>query len=300
MNFLVSVLRSCFARRSDKSAPITPASQPAMESAPSPETEPYPTPPYLYIVTTQEADHHLQTIQRGAVIGLDIESVQQPSGPKLTRGQKRDKLQAQIRDKESFVIDWSEVEICLVQIATEAGEVYVINLRVIAELPTELVRICESPDILKVSAGIFSDGQRLWDSFRLNLLSVVSLGLVARLAYPTTLLRGVPFANEPGLVVIVSHVLRYKLSKEHQTSDWDAASLSTEQKDYAAMDTHATLMVYLAMRTILASCEVPVLPAWYTYDIVHRSRVKCGTQKEWVAHCPWWSEDRSQGFEARR
>ncbi|KAJ6464107.1 ribonuclease H-like domain-containing protein [Mycena sanguinolenta] len=268
MNFLVSVLRSCFARRSDKSAPITPASQPAMESAPSPETEPYPTPPYLYIVTTQEADHHLQTIQRGAVIGLDIES-------------KRDKLQAQIRDKESFVIDWSEVEICLVQIATEAGEVYVINLRVIAKLPTELVRICESPDILKVSAGIFSDGQRLWDSFRLNLL-------------------GVPFANEPGLVVIVSHVLRYKLSKEHQTSDWDAASLSTEQKDYAAMDTHATLMAYLAMRTILASCEVPVLPAWYTYDIVHRSRVNCGTQKEWVAHCPWWSEDRSQGFEARR
>ncbi|KAF7324248.1 Exonuclease 3'-5' domain-containing protein 2 isoform X1 [Mycena sanguinolenta] len=303
MDNLVAFLLSCCTRRTIQAAPtssvstgITPSATPPRPRTP---TQPYPTPDYLYIITMQEAEECLSTIQDGAVIGLDIESIQS-AGPKLSKAQKRTQLAAQISTKGSFEIDWSQVDICLVQIATEDGRVYMINIRLIAELPAQLRRICESRNILKVSAGIFSDGQRLWDSFRLDLMSVVSLGLVARLAYPTTLLPGMPFANEPGLAVIVGHVLGYRLSKDQQTSAWDAASLSDEQKNYAAIDAHATLSAFCAMYALLQRCEVPVLPAWYTYDIRDRARVKCGTAEAWVAHCSWWSEDVSKGFEARR
>jgi hypothetical protein len=76
-----------------------------------------------------------------------------------------------------------------------------------------------------------ADGQRLWDSFRVDLRSAISLGLVARLAYPTTLLVDAPFGIEPSLAVIVGHALGYSLLKDQQMLAWDAASLSDEQKD---------------------------------------------------------------------
>ncbi|KAJ7709145.1 ribonuclease H-like domain-containing protein [Mycena olivaceomarginata] len=288
MDTLSKIFRSCCACRSHPSAPPT---------LPQP-TEPYPTPQYIYITTSAEANHHLQTVQPGAVIGLDIEAVQRP-GPKLTRQQKREKLAAEIRDRASFIIDWSVVDTCLVQIATEEGHVFVINLRIMGELPSKLVRILESREIFKVGAGIFSDGQRMWDSFRVDLRSVILLGLVARLAYPTTLLVDRPFGVKPSLAVIVGHALGYVLLKEQQMSAWDAASLSDKQKDYAAIDAHASLHAFQSMRILLDNCGVPVPPAWYTHDIVGRARVRCGTNEPWVVHCPWWSADPARGFEAR-
>ncbi|KAF8156269.1 hypothetical protein K438DRAFT_1942841 [Mycena galopus ATCC 62051] len=127
----------------------------------------------------------------------------------------------------------------------EEGHVFVINLHIMAELPQELVRICENRDILKVAAGIFSDGQRLWDSFRMDIFSAISLSLVARLAYPTTLMTIIPLqSSQPWL-----------------------RSLSGEQKNYAAIDAHASLRAFLTMRTLLDNCGYPVLPTWYTHDI---------------------------------
>ncbi|KAJ7838619.1 hypothetical protein B0H14DRAFT_2788976, partial [Mycena olivaceomarginata] len=139
----------------------------------------------------------------------------------------------------------------------------------------------------------------LWDSFRVDLRSAISLGLVARLAYPTTLLVDAPFGIEPSLAVIVGHALGYSLSKDQQMSAWDAASLSDEQKDYAAIDAHASLHAFQSMRILLDNCGVPDPPAWYTQDIVGRARVRCGTNEPRVARCPWWSADPARGFEAR-
>ncbi|KAJ6542685.1 ribonuclease H-like domain-containing protein [Mycena capillaripes] len=258
MNTVIALCRSCFASRSSPLPSSMPMdSTPATDSTPARPMQPYPTPHYFYIVTIHQADRHLQTIRDGEIIGFDLEAAQRSGGLKLTKGQKKAKLAAEIQEAANFTIDWSQVTICLVQIATANGHVYVINLHLMAALPAELVRICMSHNILKVSAGIFSDGQRLWDSFRLNLVSVISLGLVARLAYPTELLNGAPFGNEPALGLIIAHALRYRLSKEQQTSDWDAASLSDEQKDYAASDAHATLEAFRAMDAVLQRCAVP-------------------------------------------
>ncbi|KAJ7851597.1 hypothetical protein B0H14DRAFT_2581267 [Mycena olivaceomarginata] len=142
-----------------------------------------------------------------------------------------------------FTPDWNEVDVCVAQIATVSGATYVIHLKSIAGthflplcfgslisrrpvLPTEFIRICKSPHILKVAAGIYSDGQRLWDNFRLNLYGAVSLGLAAVLAYPEDLNRDLPYGNEPGLPIVVKHVLNYKLGKELQMSQWNTIPLS--------------------------------------------------------------------------
>ncbi|KAF8216646.1 ribonuclease H-like domain-containing protein [Mycena galopus ATCC 62051] len=284
-------------------SPFGRASNPAVvfPSPPSRATvlEPYPTPNYQYITTVQEANHVLQNITAGAVIGFDTESIQIP-GPKMTQGQKNRKLAQQVLDRPTFVIDWAKVDICLVQIATEQGDVYIINIHSMAAFPAELQRIIRDRRIWKVAAGVFSDGQRLWESFREDLVSAISLGLVARLAYPTTVMPGMPFGNEPGLDVIVAESLGYAVSKKEQMSAWDAPELSLEQKNYAAADPHATLQAFLTMRTALQNHGFHVDPNWYSFDIVERIRRNVGTRTRFVPRCSWWSDDPSLGFEAYR
>ncbi|KAJ7787750.1 ribonuclease H-like domain-containing protein [Mycena olivaceomarginata] len=273
-------------------APASPLTAPASPLPAAPWLL-YPTPNYIFIDTLGDAEHHLASIVDGDVVGLDLESCDNPNRPKLSKQQKREKYKDQIRDAATFTADWGEVEVCVAQIATVGGATYVIHLTSIAALPAEFVRICESPHILKVAAGIYSDGQRLWDNFRLNLYGAVSLGLAAVLAYPEDLNRNLHYGNEPGLANIVKHVLNYDLGKELQVSQWNAIPLSQAQRDYAAADVHSSLASYLAIQEELQDCGFVVDPAWYRFNVVKRVRVKEGslTGEAWKAQCPWWSDD---------
>ncbi|KAJ7274271.1 hypothetical protein B0H12DRAFT_1066399 [Mycena haematopus] len=271
----------CFPQHKSLPSPPPASAHPNPMSAPQtplPILPTYPVPPYVYIETLLEANQHLQAILAGAVIGFDLEWVTLPNRPKLSRAGKKAKLRAEIRDASTFVVDWSQVEVCLAQIATH-NSVYIINLRVIQDLPAELIRICEDPGILKVSVGIYSDGQQMWDSFRVNILSAVSLGLAGKLAYPNDILPDKPYANEPALGTIVRHVLQYDLSKELQTSPWDSVPLSDAQKEYAASDAHATFESYRVIDTAIASCGFPVAPAYQHFKWFPRpnSFLKHGT-----------------------
>ncbi|KAF8190652.1 ribonuclease H-like domain-containing protein [Mycena galopus ATCC 62051] len=257
--------------------PAPPVPAPASPSASSTPASPlpvYPTPSYIFIKTLGEANHHLRSILDGEVVGFDLESVDNPNRSKLSKEKKRQKRKDEIRDAPTFTIDWTQVEVFVAQIATAIGAVYVIHLSQIAALPAEFVRICESPRILKVAAGIYSDGQRLWDNFRLNLYCVTSLGLASVLAYPKDLNPDLPYGNEPGLAKIVEHVLHYDLEKELQTSAWNSIPLSEAQQEYAAADVHATLASYLVIRSVLDGCGFVVDPKWYRYDIVKRKAEK--------------------------
>ncbi|KAJ7871226.1 ribonuclease H-like domain-containing protein [Mycena olivaceomarginata] len=307
MNAIVSFLRHCFSCFPDHSlsvpVPLLPVPPPGLPAPASPLSAPssspasplplYPIPSYIFIDTLAEANHYLGLILDGDIIGLDLESVPNPNHPNLSKAQKRQKRQNEVRDAATFTIDWAQVEVCVIQIATVGGAVYVIHLRKIAALPVEFVRICQSPRILKVAAGIFSDGQRLWDNFRLNLYCAASLGLASVLAYPKDLNPHLPYGNEPGLRPIIRHVLHYDLSKDLQVSPWDSIPLSEQQRDYAAADVHATLASYRAIQSVLQGCGFVVNPNWYRYDIVKRVRVKEGIASEqaWSATCPWWSAE---------
>ncbi|KAJ7367067.1 ribonuclease H-like domain-containing protein [Mycena albidolilacea] len=275
MGTIISLVRACLGRHSAH-APLAP-----LPPAPLPR---YPTPLFIYIVSLEDAELHLATIPDGAVIGFDLESVEILGRPKLSKAEKRVKLATERREILTFVINWNNVDICLAQIATDGGT-FVINLRAIRALPIEFIRICESPNIVKVAAGIFSDGQRLWDSFRLNLRSAASLGLVARLAYPLDLHLGKPYGQEPGLLLIVRHALSFDLPKTLQQSEWDSENLSDAQKEYAAADVHATLQAFRAMHSVIQARGFPVEENWYMFDVIERERFKQGTQTGWKAQC---------------
>ncbi|KAJ7802123.1 ribonuclease H-like domain-containing protein [Mycena olivaceomarginata] len=287
MGTVISLAKACLTCRSGHGS-LPPAPLPG-----------YPTPPFIYIVSLELANSHLASIQDGAVIGFDLEAVQIMGRPKLSKGQKRVKLATEQREVSTFTIDWNNVDICLAQIATDS-DIFVINLHAMRALPIELIRICESPNIVKVAAGIFSDGQRLWDSFRLNFRSAATLGLVARLAYPFDLYPGQPYGQEPGLSLIVRHALHFDLPKQLQQSEWDSENLSDAQKDYAAADVHATLQSFRVMYSVIQARGFPVEEDWYMFDIIERARFKQGTQIDWRAKCRWWSPEASNGFEAFR
>ncbi|KAJ7225312.1 ribonuclease H-like domain-containing protein [Mycena pura] len=265
--------------------PSSPLPAPPLPPSPLPA---YPTPHYIFIDTLDDANNHLRTIADGAIIGFDLESTEIPGRPKLTKAEKKSKLRNEIQDLSTFSIDWSKVDVCVAQIAT-VDNVYVIHIRKIGELPAEFSRICKSPLILKVSAGIFCDGQRLWDSFRLNLLSVASLGLLIKLAYPLDIHRKLPYGNEPALSIVVRHALGYQLGKELQNSAWDSITLSEAQKQYAAADVHATFASYHAVQLVLNTCGSLVDRNWYRYDVVNHARVREGNTGAWKPECPWWS-----------
>ncbi|KAK7059853.1 domain-containing protein 2 [Favolaschia claudopus] len=251
----------------------------------------YPTPPFLYLVSLDETNHHLQAIQDGAIIGFDMEGCQ-VNRAKLSKSGKKARLDQQIRDVRSnnFTIDWTDVETCLVQIVTQGGATFVINLNVMKAMPDELRRICESTTITKVSAGIVADGIRLWDDFRIQLHSAVSLGLLARLAYPTELVGDVAFLHEPSLGIIIHHTLGFKLEKGERRSNWRAIPLKESQKNYAACDPHASLAAYNVLQGFIAARGAPVERSWYCFDVVYRQRAVEGDHvRSWTPSCPWWS-----------
>jgi hypothetical protein len=134
----------------------------------------YPTPNYIFIDTLGDAEHHLVSIVDGDVVGLDLESWDNPNRPKLSKAQKRQKREDEIRHAATFTPDWNEVDVCVAQIATVSGATYVIHLKSMAgthflplcfgslisrrpALPTEFICICKSPHILKVAAGIYCE-----------------------------------------------------------------------------------------------------------------------------------------------
>ncbi|KAJ7229013.1 ribonuclease H-like domain-containing protein [Mycena pura] len=267
----------------------------------------YPVPHYCYINTIAEANDVLRGIQGPAVIGFDLEAVavNLPDVPKPRgKADKKKKLAAQIQQRKDglFELDWKAVTICLVQIATEDGGVFLIHLSAMGDVPLELLRICESPLVLKVTTGIYSDGQRLWDSFRWNLYGAVTLGLMAKLAFPEQIHPKLPYSADPGLTTILPHVLGYSVDKHVQHSDWNVAELSKEQKDYAATDAHAALKAFQQLLVLLAQVQSNgdlVDENWYTFDVVERKRVERNSGTEWKAACPWWSGLASEGFVGR-
>ncbi|KAJ7363736.1 ribonuclease H-like domain-containing protein [Mycena albidolilacea] len=267
-----------------------PASPLAALASPLPPTSwlLYPTPNYIFIDTLGDTEHHLVLIVDSDVVGLDLESWDNPNCPKLSKAQKRQKCEDKIRHAAMFTPDWTKVNVCVAQIATISGATYVLHLKSMAALPTEFICICKSLHILKVAAGIYSDGQRLWDNFYLNLYGAVSLGLAAVLAYPKDLNCNLPYGNEPGLPIFIKHVLNYELRKELQMSQWNTIPLLQVQQDYAAADAHALLASYLTIQEELQDCGFVVDPTWYWFDIVKRVRVKEGSLKEegWKSTMP--------------
>jgi len=131
----------------------------------------------------------------------------------------------------------------LIQIALPSV-VFIMRTYQLKKLPASLQIILNSPRILKVGRNVGGDFGKLERDFSLSLpkrkkgsrLGVIELGALAKAKNAVS-------TGNASLSAIAAATLQHNLSKEMQSSDWDAPQLSNEQLQYAALDAWVSLQI---------------------------------------------------------
>ncbi|KIK69404.1 hypothetical protein GYMLUDRAFT_237207 [Collybiopsis luxurians FD-317 M1] len=132
----------------------------------------------------------------------------------------------------------------LIQIAY-GKTVYLLQVYHIKKLPSALINILRSTQIIKIDWNITADLAKLAHDFPVfepsktgnKFRGVVELG---QLAFEKN---AVPTSNA-SLASIMAATLQQNLSKELRVSEWSLATLSDEQIAYAALDAHVALIIW--------------------------------------------------------
>ncbi len=151
-----------------------------------------------WIRTPEALDQLARSLARGRVFALDTES---------------DSLFHHIE------------KVCLVQIATEDGDCYLVDPLVVRDL-SPLGPVMADPQVLKVLHGADYDVTTLKRDFAFGFASLFDTMLAARLLGLTEL----------GLAALARNELGVALSKDNQKDDWSRRPLTPQQEAYAAAD----------------------------------------------------------------
>lgn len=125
--------------------------------------------------------------------------------------------------------------VSLLQLSTN-DKAWLIRLNKLG-LPTELTKLLESENIIKIGAAIRDDikGLQKHTNFKPN--NFIDLQTMAKE-------RGL---EDFSLKKLAAHVLGVKISKRQRLSNWEAETLSNAQLRYAATDAWISLMIYQGM-----------------------------------------------------
>jgi len=118
--------------------------------------------------------------------------------------------------------------LCLVQLRAAEGDAHLVRLNRPAYDAPNLKALLTDPDILK----IFHFGR-----FDIAMFQY-ALGVVTAPVYCTKIASRLArtYTDRHGLKDVTRELLGVEMSKAQQSSDWGAAQLSPEQRDYAASD----------------------------------------------------------------
>lgn len=132
-------------------------------------------------------------------------------------------------DTETMGLQLGRDRLCVVQIADGRGDEHLVRFAPGSDYAAPRLR------------AVLADPQRLklYHFARFDLASIKAyLGIVAAPVYCTKtasrLIR--TYTDRHGLKELVRELLGVEISKQQQTSDWGASTLSDPQKDYAASD----------------------------------------------------------------
>jgi ribonuclease D len=131
-------------------------------------------------------------------------------------------------DSETMGLRLGRDPLCVVQLCGPSGDAHLVQLdRTTYDAPN-LKRLLTDPKVLK----LFHFGRFDIAMFKLH------LGVVTAPVYCTKIASKLArtYTDRHGLKDVVRELLGVDLSKAQQSSDWGAASLSTEQVNYAATD----------------------------------------------------------------
>lgn len=181
-------------------------------------------------------------------------------------------------DTETMGLKPHRDRLCLVQLSAGDGEAHLVQIRQTAPMAEagmvryapapNLARMMADPGITKIMHFARFDVAVLQQALGITVAPVICTKIAARLVRT--------FTDRHGLAALCRDMLGVDISKQQQTSDWGAETLTPEQKAYAASDVlhlHAlwrkfdALLVREGRRELAQACY-DFLPARARLDLL--------------------------------
>jgi ribonuclease D len=131
-------------------------------------------------------------------------------------------------DTETLGLNPHRDRLCVVQISTGDGTADVVQIVKDGPSPENLLRVLADPSVLKIFHFGRFDVAVMFNAFGVMTEPVYCTKIASRLARTYT--------DRHGLKDLVRELLGVELSKQQQSSDWGADTLTQAQLDYAASD----------------------------------------------------------------
>jgi ribonuclease D len=171
-------------------------------------------------------------------------------------------------DTETLGLNPHRDRLCVVQISRGDGNADVIQILKDAPPPPNLVRVLSDPGVQKIFHFARFDVAVLFHRLGIMATPVYCTKIASKLARTYT--------DRHGLKDLVRELLGVDLSKQQQSSDWAAETLSQAQLDYAASDVlhlHALkdrldMMLAREDRTEIAQACFAFLPTRAKLDLI--------------------------------
>ena len=131
-------------------------------------------------------------------------------------------------DTETMGLDPRRDRLCLVQMSSGDGNAHLVQIAKGQISAPNLERLLTDPDVLKLFHFGRFDIAALKQAFGVVTAPVWCTKIAAKLVRT--------FTDRHGLKYLLADLVGVDVSKQQQTSDWGAETLSAAQKDYAASD----------------------------------------------------------------
>jgi ribonuclease D len=131
-------------------------------------------------------------------------------------------------DTETLGLNPHRDRLCVVQISTGDGTADVVQILKDGVLPDNLIRVLSDESVLKIFHYARFDLAVIFHTFGIMPRPIYCTKVASRLVRTYT--------DRHGLKELAREQLGVELSKQQQSSDWGAETLTTAQLDYAASD----------------------------------------------------------------
>jgi ribonuclease D len=131
-------------------------------------------------------------------------------------------------DTETMGLDPRRDRLCVVQLSSGDGHAHLVQIAKGQTTAPNLERLLTDPAVIKLFHFGRFDIAALQNTFGVVTAPVWCTKIASRLVRT--------FTDRHGLKVLLAELIGVDVSKQQQTSDWGAATLTQAQKDYAASD----------------------------------------------------------------
>lgn len=147
-------------------------------------------------------------------------------------------------DTETLGLNPHRDRLCVVQLSRGDGSADVVQIVKNGPRPDNLIRMLADPSVLKIFHYARFDVAVLWHAFGVETKPIYCTKIASKLTRTYT--------DRHGLKDLVRELLGIELSKQQQSSDWAADTLSDAQLAYAASDVLHLHLLKERLDTMLA------------------------------------------------